>query len=732
MNKYASMPIEPAQLDWRLDEQGHSVPISRQFGDVYFSLQDGLAETRYVFLQQNRLPERFLRCLSESSDLSVRPFTVLELGFGTGLNFLATWQLWRSVRQDWAKNGAKKDPIRPSARLHFISTEKFPLNRSDLDRALKSWAVAYPDLAGLIDRLLAAYPPLIAGCHRLHFFEDNLTLDLWLGDAKDSLQKLDSSHGARVDAWFLDGFAPKCNADLWAEAIFLQMQRLSCYGTTVATFSSAGVVKRGLQAVGFCVSKVKGFGKKREMICAEFASDSAISDMSDNTQYDPQNNLHKKPSARSIVSAIPDANLPIVIVGAGVCGLMMAWSLAQRGVACRLLDQTAPLAGASGNPRGLLAPKLTALSHVEEHLHTIGYLYSTRLYQQMNDWANAGQYFQNTHTFAQNFDDGDHDNGDHRAEKNFTADRPAPIFERTGALDLMVQTHMTCAKIAQYPSEIAQVLDDRDAQDRTGLTQDLSRNHFLPQAGLINPQALADHVLAHPLIDFSVFDVAKLHPTDGTVILTQADGQTITAKKAILCAGYASCDLDGRLFQCRAIRGQLSWYPIASDAPNLPKIPLKYGGYCASFVGGSAENPQNAIQPDQRYFLLGASFMRNDTDLTPRSAEDWQNREKLLAATPDLASTIATPDATWSARVGIRAQTPDYYPLVGSPDGRIDPAVPVWVLYGMGSKGYTMAPVCAEILADRLTGQFAPVSQRLLAQIDPNRPRLKTPLDLKS
>ncbi|MBR5495349.1 MAG: tRNA (5-methylaminomethyl-2-thiouridine)(34)-methyltransferase MnmD, partial [Psychrobacter sp.] len=239
--------ITPANIAWQNDDAGNQVPVSGEFGDVYFSHADGLAESRHVFLAHNQLPERLANLADKQC------FTVAELGFGTGLNFLATWQLWRQLRA--------QQPHLTSARLHFITTEKYPIPLNDLTQILTLWAQRAPELAKLIKELLANYPPLIAGCHRLNFIDDNITLDIWLGDAGDSLASLDTETAIKrpyIDAWFLDGFAPSCNETLWAESIFTQMQRLSRTGTTAATYSCAGIVKRGLQTHGFEINKVKG------------------------------------------------------------------------------------------------------------------------------------------------------------------------------------------------------------------------------------------------------------------------------------------------------------------------------------------------------------------------------------------------------------------------------------------------------------------------------------------
>ncbi len=664
--------ITPAKIDWQMDDTDNMVPVSGEFGDVYFSHADGLAESRHVFLAHNQLPERL-------ANLSPRQcFTIAELGFGTGLNLLATWQLWRQLRDT--------HPQLATARLHFITTEKFPIPLADLTQILALWGQRAPELTELIDPLLATYPPLIAGCHRLNFFNDNLTVDMWFGDAAESLAKLALNTSTKpapyVDAWFLDGFAPSCNSTLWAENIFAQIQRLSRPETTAATYSCAGIVKRALKDCGFEIKKVKGFGRKREMLTA-IMTDLLL----------PDSNSSNEGSTQS-----GDQN-HTVIIGAGVSGLLAAWSLANRGINVTLLDKSAPLAGASGNPRALLAPKMTPIHHVDEHLHTIGYLYSSRLYRRLNEKA-AGQ---NT----------------------------APVLELTGALDLLMKANIGTEQIADYPDDMATTLSLAQAQETTGLkTQDLSDNLYLPQSGLVNPQALKSTILTHPLIRFQHLEVNSINEMESHVCIEgrnqDKDIISITADNVVICAAYESHQLDQRIFDCRKIRGQLSWFiPSAAQWAKLPRLPLKYGGYCTSFSGQAGDSQLNNVLEGEQYLLLGASFVRNDTDTAIRSEEHRISREKLVSAIPEMDGIVPVDTILWQGRAGIRTQTPDYHPMVG----QLVDSKRIWTMSAMGAKGYALAPICAETLADMMLGTFPSLSAAMLARLSPNRTRLQTPLN---
>jgi len=210
-----------------------AAPRSKEFDDVYFSAEDGLAETRHVFLSGCGLPDAW-----SGQD----EFVIGETGFGTGLNFLAVWKLFEETST-------------PEQKLHFISVEKYPLLASDIDEALSHWG----ELDDYRTQLVDAYPENPSGVFEHDYGRVKLTI--YFEDVVEGLKKADIP----VDAWFLDGFRPSTNPEMWNDSVFEQIARLSKSGTRFATFTSAGFVRRGLEAVGFEVSKVPGFGRKREM-----------------------------------------------------------------------------------------------------------------------------------------------------------------------------------------------------------------------------------------------------------------------------------------------------------------------------------------------------------------------------------------------------------------------------------------------------------------------------------
>jgi tRNA 5-methylaminomethyl-2-thiouridine biosynthesis bifunctional protein len=230
-------PLVPARLTLAPD----GTPVSESYGDVYHSAAGGHAQARHVFLAGNGLPERW-----RGRDVLV----ILETGFGLGLNFLATWLAWR--------NDARRCRL-----LRFVSLEKHPFTAGDLAIAHAAW----PEFAELSSLLRARWPMPVAGCHRVELEDGDVELRLVFGDAAETLPLLDGV----VDAFYLDGFSPAKNPELWSPAICQNLARLAGQGATLATWSVAGCVRRTLSAAGFSVEKRSGFAGKRQMLVGRYA-----------------------------------------------------------------------------------------------------------------------------------------------------------------------------------------------------------------------------------------------------------------------------------------------------------------------------------------------------------------------------------------------------------------------------------------------------------------------------
>lgn len=220
------MQDQSAQIAWRDGD----LPVSTRFDDPYFSLQGGLAETAHVFLSGNDLPARFRD-----------GFHIAELGFGTGLNLLATLHLWRSTGQ--------------GGRLRFTTFEAYPMTAADMRRA----QAAFPEIADLSEELAPYWETSPTG-----FTLPDLQFTMILGDARVTLPQWQG----QADAWFLDGFSPAKNPEMWGEDLLAEVGRHTAAGGTAATYTAAGFVRRGLQATGFDVTRTQGYGSKRHMTVA--------------------------------------------------------------------------------------------------------------------------------------------------------------------------------------------------------------------------------------------------------------------------------------------------------------------------------------------------------------------------------------------------------------------------------------------------------------------------------
>ena len=680
-SKPPASSIQTAKLHWQLDDNGVTAPLSSEFGDVYFSKTDGLAESRHVFIDGNDLATRLANLRN------FERFVIGEIGFGTGLNILAIWQLWQQIRPD------------NHSHLHIITTEKFPLSKTDLEQALSVWT----ELAGLSQQLIDNYPPPLAGCHRLNWFDERLTIDLWLGDATSSLSQVTGE--GKVDAWLLDGFAPSCNQELWSADLLAQIARLSKNHTTLATFSVASAVKQGLKHHGFTLAKRKGFGKKREMLTASFQPKLTSANFCKlyfryNKKIKPffvtlpftasfESRRRQRRKANNVkgfelpnFSAITKP-LSVAVIGAGVAGLSSAYALAARGHSVTIFDKAQPLAGASGNIRGFLAPKLTSLKRLETNLHAIGYLASCRFYPYL------------------------------------TAQTGIKILQTTGCLDLLSHNRLQLDEVKDFPIEFARLLTAEQAKAKVGY--EVGQAIFLPNAGLITTANFAKAVLCHPNISFQTeelayFQQAYFQQDSDQVLLTFTERQQFF-DHVILCMALDTCDFLPTIKRFNHSRGQVTWFAVDEhDKAQLPKLPLKYGSYYASFNENS-----------KRHVMLGASFVRDTLDTTPAVADHQMNVADLADAVPDWVNntdifTVEKNIPHWQGRASIRSQTVDYLPLVGQVwQAGYENKSRVWTFSALGSKGYAYAPICSELLAGLLCGEMLPLANKMVNSLSPNR-----------
>ena len=556
-----STPIQTAELEWQCID-GIEIPVSKQFGDVYFSKDNGLLETRHVFLNGNDLSERLTQLKQHEY------FCVGETGFGTGLNILALWQLWQNVRPD------------NQSHLHAISVEKFPLSKSDLIRALNAW----PELSEFSYQLIEQYPHPIAGCHRLNFPNARFSIDLWLGDAHDVFPSMQKT--SQVHAWFLDGFAPSCNPDMWEENVLNHIIRLSDVGTTFASFSVAGVLKRGLKQHGISITRPRGFGHKREMLKGIWLDQIAQEPSSNEI---PPIQLEKKKHCLS-------QSKHIAVIGAGIAGLSTAHAFAMRGHHVYLFDETAPLSGGSGNPLALLNPKLCPIQQSHEHLMTLSWQHALRHYAK------------------------------------FKAFRPIQVKQ----LALKNPDQLLNLSL-EYPKGLVQTSTAADQPCHTAYD-----SLDLIEAGAVSPHILSEEILAHPLIHLKKATITHIQHNDQPSLFASNE-QLGKFDHVIVCTARHTAQFFENYPTLKPIRGQVSWVNNAEQALPLDTA-FSYGGYCmqldaSQLILGASFWPQRddceILETDHvhNFDLIHSVFPNYAQALAPIST--WQGRASIRAQSPD-------------------------------------------------------------------------------------------------
>ena len=307
-------------------------PKSTQFDDIYFC-GDGAAETSHVFIAGNDLPQRFG---------TAQHLQIGELGFGTGLNFLVLLDHWRRAQKP------------SNAHLSFFSLERYPLSDDELVRAHHAWPQYAKDSA----RLRAMMPPRDPGFHQRNI-SPNVTLTLFYGDAKDALTALN----AQIDAWFLDGFSPANNPDMWSADLFALLRARSKPRASFATFSVAGHVRRALTSAGFELERRKGFGKKREMLTGKLSIEGPSTPKTFSIDQAP---WFTQAAPRDATSPPPK----IAILGGGIAGASLAHAISRIGHTPTIFEANHLASGASGNAAGLIMPRLDAEDTPPGRFHT--------------------------------------------------------------------------------------------------------------------------------------------------------------------------------------------------------------------------------------------------------------------------------------------------------------------------------------------------------------------------
>jgi tRNA 5-methylaminomethyl-2-thiouridine biosynthesis bifunctional protein len=617
-------------------------PYSPAYGDVYHSADSGPGQAAHVFLGGNDLPARWA---------GARVFTVVETGFGLGLNFLATWQAWRA------------DGARPE-RLHYVSIEKHPFSRD----GLAELHARYPGLAPLAAELHAAWPLPLPGLHRLHFEGERVTLTLALGDVADVLPRLRLA----ADAFFLDGFAPERNPDMWTAAVMKQLARLARPGATAATYTAARGVRDALAAAGFAPGLRPGFGRKRSMLAARYAP----------------------PGARRDAPEAPPqwSERRAIVVGAGLAGAAVSERLAARGWRVELIERRpAPALEASGIAAGVFHPHLSRDDSILSRVTRAGSLYALRRWRALEA---SGQRF---------------------------------AWARCGALqmakDAKEEARMAATvRALGFPAAYVDYLPRASAQKRAGVEL-RTGGWWFPDGGWMRPAELVAAQISAAAAGGNLnlrtdAAVHALRRAGEEWRVLSSDGKVIaSAPVAVLANAEDAARLAAPGAPLKRVRGQLTLLP--GERVAALRVVLAGAGHLVPAVDGAA--------------IAGATYDFDDDEPEPREAGHAGNLARLETLLPGAASGIDP--ATLAGSVGFRCVAADRLPLAGAlpeapsagraagPSRRRDvPRAPgLYGLFALGSRGLTWAALGAERVAALIEGEPPPLEGDLLDAIDPAR-----------
>ncbi len=577
-------------------------PRSGRYGDVYFSAQDGLAESRAVFLEGCGLPEAWA---------GRAQFTVAELGFGSGLNIVALLDLWRRTRPH-------------GGRLHVFSIEGYPLSQDEARRALHAW----PDIAETARALVYAWPPTMPGFHRIDLPHLHAVIDVAVGEVESAL----SQWSGQADAWFLDGFSPSVNPAMWSEPVLDLIAARSAPDARLATFTVAGAVRRGLAERGFTVEKRPGHGRKRERLEAR----------------------------RSDRPAAPTRPPSTIVIGGGIAGASVIRALEARGIRPVLVEATGPGAGASGFPAALVTPRFD-LGDGE-----IAALFA--------------QALERAHALYADVADAIVSEGVLQLAGN---ERDAARFGRIADQALWADGRIR--------------LVDEDAASAMILEPVASFALLMQAAFTVAPATILRAWLG--VVTKAPAQAHRIEADGGLWRVLDRDGALIAeAETLVVCAGASASALLPEL-ALSPVRGQADWCVGQSG------VAVAWGGYAAPTADG---------------LLFGATHDRGDADLAVRAKDTERNLATLAARLPMLAARIDRDRLM--ARAAIRATTRDRLPVAGAMPG----GPGVFVLGGLGSRGFCLAPLLGEHIASLIARCPSPLPTGLALRLSPARPSLQT------
>ncbi|TAM86785.1 MAG: FAD-dependent oxidoreductase [Candidimonas sp.] len=619
-------PYRPLEAACAVADTG-GAPRSPRYDDVYHSSSGAFGQAAHVFLGGNDLPTRWR---------GRNRYTVCETGFGLGCNFLALWRAWRC------------DPRR-CARLHVISFELHPFSRSDLA------AFLFPLLSGptraLGDALLAAWPPLLPGLHRLEFESGAVTLTLGFGPARALARQVEAS----VDAFFLDGFSPRKNPEMWAPDLFGQLVRMANRGATAATWCCASSVRGALRDAGFQVAKAPGFGRKREMTVATLRP-----------------TLGHAPFTSSLAAG------RVLVIGGGFAGAGVAHCLALRGIETVVIDPVftrGPGANQHGHLAAAMTPRITRDDDRGARLARAG------MRQASLRWAGLP---------------------------------PVARPVRCGALWLAgaesdAARHRATLGVLGFPREWVRWVERDEACDIAGMA--VARGGvFLPEGRWLRPEPLLAALFGRNGVVCLPATVGRLVAVEGGWSARDENGGEIAAapvavlanagRAAALLRPLSWAERAPRVMSMEEVAGQVSYFRVGSLVSAARVIVSARGRYWLPPVDGVGV-AGGTYAPSG----MAAVSEKGHREIAARLAT-------LLCTDVDAVMGRLAVPAGWAGR---RAVASGRLPVIG----RIAGAPGLWAACGYGSRGLTWSALAGEIVAAALAGEPVPLERDLLRAVAP-------------
>lgn len=670
----STSPSVPNSKKLSFKEDG--APYCNRFDDIYFDSKTGSSQSVEVFIKANNITER----LNENQE----NFTIGETGFGSGLNFLLTLQAYQTYRKTHLSSlshQAANEIQPPLTKLTFISVEKYPLNRDQLKASLS----ILPELTELAELLIEQYPiengSVLPEKCQLTFFDDNVSLILIFNDATEGLASVPTNKMGLMDAWYLDGFSPTKNPDMWSEALFEQVARLSKEQATLSTFTIAGKIRRQLVAAGFRVKKQATSGFKKEILTAKFQQNK---DTGKGYQLRP---TITKPGQ-------------VAIIGGGIASACAAYALTKQGVKVTLYCQESKVAqGASSNAIGALYPLLHQQKDDISLFYEQAFWHAKALYQELLE-----QGFHFSHDWC-------------------------GLLE-VSYKEALIKRQQTFEKLNAWPSELIRSINAQEANKLSGISVDLG-GLFMPNAGWVAPAELVAQLFAaakktNRLTIKTSTQVRSIEQVPDESWVLQTDQGDIKEKVLIVCGGAETLNINQvNQLPLAAVRGQITSMHSNERMSKLSTV-ICHKGYLTPLNKG--------------VHCVGATFDKDDMDTTVRHEDDVYNIDMLEKCLPNL--TQWTINDVKQSKARQRCVTPDHLPMVGAmPDikahqtiyahlakdknWKYNQAAPVvnnlYVMTGFGARGLCSAPLLADILCADICGTPYPVDNKTLFNLSSNR-----------